>query len=76
MITGCSEILKAPVAYPSPVKPIPAMEPCNKASFFEEMKIAVQGQGIREDWLMDYAARAEKCNINHSTLVEFLGEMK
>lgn len=73
MILNACETPKTPDASILPAKPMAAMEPCNELSFFEEMQIALNGaQGIREDWLMDYAARAEGCQISHDTLVGYL----
>jgi hypothetical protein len=39
------------------------------------MKEVLEGAlGIKETWLMDFAERAELCNINHDTLVKTIEE--
>lgn len=62
-----------PSASQLPSKPVEAMEPCDTTSFYQEMKIALDGaKGISSAWLLDYAERAERCNIDKQTLTEFL----
>lgn len=52
-----------------------ALEPCNTESFYQEMKIALDGaKGISSAWLLDYAERAERCNIDKQTLTDFINQ--
>lgn len=57
-------------------KPLEAMEPCATASFYQEMRIALEdARGIRQVWLLDYAERAERCNIDQQTLTDFINQV-
>lgn len=65
-----------PVASQLPSKPVEAMEPCSTISFYQEMRTALDGaKGISQAWLLDYAERAERCNIDKQTLTEFVDQV-
>lgn len=71
VLIGCGPTVQS--VFQSPVRPVEAMQPCNEDSFYEEMKTAITGaQGVKEVWLLDYAERAERCNIDKDTLIQWI----
>ena len=49
------------------------MQPCNEQSFYDEMDSALNGaEGIRETYLLDFAERAERCNIDKAALIQYI----
>jgi hypothetical protein len=57
LLNGCETI---PSVSPSYVPPSNLMAAPDSESAYEAMEGAVSNEGIREEWLLDYAAQAEK----------------
>lgn len=72
ILSGCETI---PVVSQLPAKPMDLMQPCQEESFLNEMEAALDGaQGLKEDWLIDYAAEAEECRLKSQGLQSFINK--
>jgi len=57
-----------------PVRPANIIERPANESMLERMATATDGaQGLREDWLLDFAAEAEKYRLQLESSIEFMG---
>jgi hypothetical protein len=56
-----------------PAKPVDLMQSCAESNLLDEMMQTVGGaEGIREDYLIEFAGRADKCRITSNGLQDFV----